>query len=304
LAVLQHNHAGAVVQEALAVTPTTFAGPVLIENLDALATAFAGPIQDGILDAPPPYFGAPTGGPQTLLAATQTYSGPTSGQASIPPPRGFGGTTEGAFPPAPGGSFSGTTAGSAAIPPNQTFSGPTEGRAVVTVRGYSGPTAGRSSNIPPVRGFGAATGGVVAGIPQPENLTATVVDAGCIRLDWVDPSDEETGYRLERSLENANDWETIADLPEDAETFLDRFAVPLTVYDYRVIGFNEVRESVPSNIATAVTPLPPDISTGPPPSAPVDPPRNQIEPDVVEFKSPGSYGLEKDEDGNVTGFKF
>jgi hypothetical protein len=131
-----------------------------------------------------------------------------------------------------------------------------------------------------------------------------VIDAGCIRLDWVDPGPEEDGYRLERSLENANDWEVIATLPADTITFVDRFAVPLVVYDYRAISFDVDRTSLPSNIATAVTPLPPDIATGAPPTTPVDPPRSRIEPDNVEFLSPGTYGLEKDEEGDVTGFKF
>ena len=105
-------------------------------------------------------------------------------------------------------------------------------------------------------------------------------------------------------MDNENDWETIAILAQDVESFLDRFAVPLTVYDYRVFGFDAVKESSPSNIATAFTLEPPDISTGPPPVAPIDPPRNQIQPEIVTFDSPGIYGLEKDEEGDVIGFKF
>lgn len=232
-------------------------------------------------------FSGPTGGPQALLAPGNSFSGTTEGKTLIPPAQTFYGPSGGQVPPQE---------------PDH-FGGPTGGDVIVSVRLFSGPTGGVSS-APPARHFGATTGGVVQGIPTPINLTATVIDAGCIRLDWVDVSGEETGYRLERSLADADDWEVIATLPEDTVTFLDRFAVPLTVYDYRVIGFDPDRESLPSNIATAVTPLPPDISTGPPPMAPEDPERNRIQPKPFTFESPGVYGLEKDEDGDVTGFKF
>jgi len=42
----------------------------------------------------------------------------------------------------------------------------------------------------------------------------------------------------------------------------------------------------------------PDAATGP------DPIRNQIVPDELEILSPGIYGVAKDDEGAVTGFKF
>lgn len=219
-----------------------------------------------------------------------SYTGPTTGIAKFPPPQTFGGVSHGKRP---------------VILPGNHFGPPSEGRTLVAPFNVFGPpTSGRASSIIPPFHFGGTTGGVVEGIPTPINLTATVIDAGCVRLDWIDPSDEETGYRVERSLADADDWDVIATLPENTETFLDRFAVPLVVYDYRVIGFDPVRQSLPSNIATAVTPLPPNINTGPPPSTPQDPQRNRIQPKPFSFDSPGVYGLEKDENGDVTGFKF
>jgi len=192
-----------------------------------------------------------------------------------------------------------------AIPPPPSFSGPTGGRFPATAGSTFGrPTGGRVSSILPARGFGALTGGSFVGLPTPINLTATVIDAGCVRLDWIDAGPEEDGYRVERSPAGMGDWTIIGTLDADVTTYLDRFAVPLVVYDYHVISFDAIKTSSPSNIATAVTPLPSDISTGAPPTSPVDPPRNRIEPDVLEFKSPGVYGLEKDNEGNITGFKF
>lgn len=219
------------------------------------------------------------------------YGPPTGSSAvGVPPPRHFGGPT-----------------GSAVAAPEapQVYSAPTAGKTSVPPPFfYGGTTAGRSSALVPPRGFGGVTGGVTGGIPAPINLTATALDAGCIQLNWVDPGPEEDGYRIERSISGMNDWSTIGTVGANVVSFLDRFAVPLVVYDYRVFGFDDVRESLPSNIATAVTPLPPDLPVSPPPTTPTDQPRNRIEPDLVDFKSPGVYGLEKDEEGDVTGFKF
>ena len=296
LATLPLDFAGPVLTSFLASSPDAFAGPPLHEALAALPDTFAGPVlHEEKLEVSVPNYSGPSGAGPALLSPTNTYSGQTDAVARIPPPQGFSGVTGGLFP-------------RTAVP---TFGGLSGARAVVSARNHSGVTGDRASSILPARGFGAGTGGVVTGIETPMSLTATVIDAGCIRLDWIDPGPPanpgapvEDGYRIERSLTGANDWSSIGLVGMDVETFLDRFAVPLVSYDYRVIGFNTTNESLPSNIATAVTPLPPDISTGPPPTAPVDPPRNRITPDVVEFKSPGTYGLAKDEDGNVTGFKF
>ena len=210
-------------------------------------------------------------------------------QAGVPPPPSFGGPTGGRFPATAGATYSGTTESKVdAIPPTQVF---------------GGLTSGRSATLP-ARSFGALTGGFFVGLPAPINLVATVVDAGCIRLDWVDPGPEEDGYTIERSLSGIGDWSVIGTVAADVVTFLERFAVPLVVYDYRIVSFDSVKTSSPSNIATAVTPLPPDLSTPLPPVSPTDPPRNQIMPKRVEFLSPGAYGLGKDDKGDITGFKF
>jgi len=205
-----------------------------------------------------------------------------------------------------GDTYSGGTDGVAVVTPAQTYGSPTVGVASVPPpQNFDGPTGGTSASLVPPRSFGAATGGVFIGFVGPITLTATVVDAGCIRLDWIDVTPFEDGFQIQRSLENANDWDVIGTVGQDVETFLDRFSVPLTVYDYRVRGTTlNGNISQPSNIATAVTPEPPDLSTGPPPISPTDPPRNRIQPKPISFESSGVYGLEKDENGNVRGFKY
>jgi titin len=139
---------------------------------------------------------------------------------------------------------------------------------------------------------------------DPTSLVATVIDAGDIDLSWTDNATDETGFRIERSLTTLNDWSKIGQTGINEVTFRERFAVPAVTYDYRVFAFNVDGDSLPSNVVSAVTPLPPSLTISAPPVAPVNPPRNQISPENVEFNSPGVYGLEKDANGDITGFKF
>jgi len=138
----------------------------------------------------------------------------------------------------------------------------------------------------------------------PSGLLAIVISAGDIDLSWTDNSLDEDRFRIERSLEGMGDWIEIGQTLPDAPSFRERFAVPEISYDYRVIAVNLDGDSLSSNVVTAVTPPPPSLSTGPPPVAPVDPPRNRIQPKPISFESPGIYGLEKNANGNVVGFKF
>jgi hypothetical protein len=161
---------------------------------------------------------------------------------------------------------------------------------------YGGPTEG-ATQVGPTNVFGGPTYGQVifAGVPPAANLVATPVNVGKIALTWTDVSDRETGFRIERSLNGQGAWSTIGSVGEDVTIFIDNNATPLVVYDYRVIAFNSVDEAQPSNIASAYSPAP-----GQPPPPPSSGP---IPPRVLEFLSPGVYGLERDADGNVGGAK-
>ena len=78
-----------------------------------------------------------------------------------------------------------------------------------------------------------------------------------------------------------------------------------TVADFFAVGVLQAVGPVFDHVVDAIltpdplTVLDPDTATPPPEE------RNRIEPELVEFKSPGGYGLEKNVDtGRVTGFKF
>ncbi|MEW6210199.1 MAG: choice-of-anchor D domain-containing protein [Acidobacteriota bacterium] len=106
----------------------------------------------------------------------------------------------------------------------------------------------------------------------PTNLVATAIDSNRIDLQWMDNSDNEQGFRIERSLDGSN-FQTLATTGPNTTTFSDTTVDPNTTYFYRVFAFNNFGSSAPSNIASATTPAPP------PPPVPVI----MVAPDMVDF---------------------
>ncbi|MCX5687463.1 MAG: carboxypeptidase regulatory-like domain-containing protein, partial [Candidatus Omnitrophica bacterium] len=91
----------------------------------------------------------------------------------------------------------------------------------------------------------------------PTNLTATASDSTQIDLNWQDNSKNETGFKIERSL-NPNavskNWSQIATVSKDVTTYSNLNLNANTTYYYRVKAYNEKGESGYSNIANAKTP--------------------------------------------------
>ncbi len=97
------------------------------------------------------------------------------------------------------------------------------------------------------------------GSPPPSNLTATAVSETQIDLSWNDNSDNESGFKLERSPGGADIWTQIATVEANVTTYADTELTCETTYDYRVRAYNTSGDSDYSNIATATTlpcPLP------------------------------------------------
>lgn len=95
----------------------------------------------------------------------------------------------------------------------------------------------------------------------PGNLTVTPISTSAITLNWTDLSDNEDGFRIERSVDGVN-FSEVSVVTANAAVFSDSGLAALTTYFYHVRAFNAGGPSAYSNIASATTQPPP------PPPAP------------------------------------
>lgn len=88
-------------------------------------------------------------------------------------------------------------------------------------------------------------GAFIGGEPpdRPGGLEVEAQDESKIDLTWVDNSDDETGFKIERSQEDADNFVQIATVDPDTTTYQDRGLVGETVYFYRIRSFNEATDS-------------------------------------------------------------
>lgn len=85
------------------------------------------------------------------------------------------------------------------------------------------------------------------------NLTAThSTGTNAVNLRWVDTSDDETGYRIERREEGGT-FLPLTNLSINSTTFLDVTVQPETGYTYRVFATSPAGESMSSNEANVTT---------------------------------------------------
>ena len=96
------------------------------------------------------------------------------------------------------------------------------------------------------------TQGVQATPSAPTGLTATSISANRIDLVWNDVSNE-TGYRVERSLNQSTGWAEIASVSQNQQTYSDSQISSPQTYFYRVRAVNNGGFSPYSNTATAST---------------------------------------------------
>jgi fibronectin type 3 domain-containing protein len=87
----------------------------------------------------------------------------------------------------------------------------------------------------------------------PNNLTATAVSTSEIDLEWVDRSDNETGFKIERRKGTSGTFTQIDTVDADVESYNDTGLLSDTTYQYRVRAFNSDGNSDYSNVATATT---------------------------------------------------
>lgn len=78
-------------------------------------------------------------------------------------------------------------------------------------------------------------------------LVLVTVSFGGVKLSWDDNSIDETGFKIERSLDGET-FEQIGIVETDITTFIDNDVSTGKIYFYRVCAFNEAGNSDYSNI--------------------------------------------------------
>lgn len=101
----------------------------------------------------------------------------------------------------------------------------------------------------------------------PSNLSATAVSASQINLSWVDNSNNETGFKIERCVgSGCTNFSQIAQPGAGVANYSDTGLASSTTYTYRIRAFNSGGDSSYSNTSAATT-----STAGPtPPSAPTN----------------------------------
>lgn len=91
----------------------------------------------------------------------------------------------------------------------------------------------------------------------PVALTVTGVTATTVSLQWQDGSDNETGFKVQRST-NGTFFTTVGTTAADVVTFMATGLAPGTRYYFRVLATNDGGDSTPSNVVSPTTlPAPP-----------------------------------------------
>ena len=91
----------------------------------------------------------------------------------------------------------------------------------------------------------------------PSNLSATAVSSSQINLAWTDNSNNETGFKIERSTDGVT-FTQVGTVGSNVTTMSDMGLSPATIYYYRVKAYNAEGDSPYSNTANTTTPpLPP-----------------------------------------------
>lgn len=95
-----------------------------------------------------------------------------------------------------------------------------------------------------------ASGG--GGPSAPSGLQATASTTNLINLAWVDASNNETGFQIQRKKDDT--WSTIATVGANVTTYFNSGLSPGTFYTYQIVAINGSNSSLASNQVTVKTP--------------------------------------------------
>jgi len=102
---------------------------------------------------------------------------------------------------------------------------------------------------------------VIHGEPRPPRapfgVSALVLSATEIRVTWLENSDDEAGFLIDRRESGASDWVRLDTLSPDSTFFADTGVSEQTKYYYKLKAWNAVGESAYSDVVSATTPMAP-----------------------------------------------
>jgi len=90
-------------------------------------------------------------------------------------------------------------------------------------------------------------------IAAPTNLTATAASKTKIKLAWTDNSNNEQGFKIERSTDGVN-FSQIATVGANVKAYTNTGLSKNKKYSYRIRAYNGTTNSAYSNVASATTP--------------------------------------------------
>lgn len=89
----------------------------------------------------------------------------------------------------------------------------------------------------------------------PSDLNAIAVSSRKISLNWIDHSNNEQGFRIERRKDGEASFQQVETVGPNVHYWLNQELQPNTLYFYRVRAYNQAGNSAYSNIASARTPF-------------------------------------------------
>ena len=89
---------------------------------------------------------------------------------------------------------------------------------------------------------------------EPSGLSIPNVTYYDVTLSWIDNSDNETGFEIQRSTTSGSGFTTIHTTSSDVTTYLDETVLPETEYFYQIRAINSYGESDYTPEVSATTP--------------------------------------------------
>ena len=153
--------------------------------------------------------------------------------------------------------------------PDVTYNGYSTGIAYESDPGNSAENVRSMNNtantVSAFRGSSGGGGGDPTVPDAPSSLSPSANASSQVAVQWSDNSDDETGFRLERS-DNGVNFSEIATLGAGTTSFNDNGVTARTTYYYRTRAYNSAGNSGYSNTGSVTTP-----DDAPPPAVPAPP---------------------------------